>query len=64
MRKGQEDKAQGDLINVYKYLKGGCKEKGARLFSLVPSERTTGNEMVPSERTMGKEYFFLLKEGD
>jgi len=34
---------RGDLISGSKYLKGGCQEDGARLFSVVPSNRTTGN---------------------
>jgi len=32
-----------DLTNAYLYLKDGCQEYGARLCSVVPSERTMDN---------------------
>lgn len=35
-------RVRGELVSVYKYLKGGCKENGTRLFSVVSSNRIRG----------------------
>ena len=57
---------RGDLINVYKYLVGQSQVDGARLLSVVPSNRTRGNghklECKKFHLNMRKSFF--TGEGD
>jgi len=43
---------RGDLINASKFLEGGCQEDGARLFSVVLSDK---------ERKYMRKNFFTLR---
>ncbi|KAK4824715.1 hypothetical protein QYF61_017941 [Mycteria americana] len=58
------EKAQGDLINVYKHLQRGGIEDRARLLSVVPSGRTRGNRHKPKHRRFPlniRKHFFTVR---
>jgi len=53
-----------DLRNAYKYLQGGRQEDGARLFSVVPSDRTrgSGHKLKPRKFQLNmRKHFFTLR---
>jgi len=55
---------RGDLINAYKYLKGGYQEDAGRLFSVMPSYRTRGNRLKLKHRKFRlnlRKNFFTLR---
>jgi len=43
MMNGKFSLEERDIMNVHKYLTGGCKENRARLFSAVPSAMMCAN---------------------
>jgi len=60
----KKGRLRGDLRNAHKYLQGGCQEDGARLCSVVPSDRTRGNGHKLKQRKLQlnmKKNFFPLQ---
>jgi len=60
----EKRRLRGDLRNASKYLQGGCQEDGARLCSVVPSNRTRGTGHKLKQRKLQlntRKNFFLLR---
>lgn len=59
-----EEKAQGNLVNVHKYLVGGKEEREARLFSVIPRDKTRDYGFEMKHRRPLSEHEETLFYGD
>ncbi|RMC19329.1 hypothetical protein DUI87_03937 [Hirundo rustica rustica] len=58
-RRGEERRGEeGDFINVYKYLKEGCKEDRANLFLVVSSNRKRGSR----QKTVQRKFYLYMRK--
>jgi len=57
----EKRRLRGNLIYAYKDLKGGCQEDGAKLFPVVPSDRTRAQLKQRKFQLNLRKNFFPLK---